>query len=277
MESPAEWVSAAWRDCGITCGRSELTKSAIYIECLPLFARGSVRLPEHSKLLRELRLLERYTHRSGKDTISHARGGSDDYANACCGVLRLLAVSAPTLWRREAFLIGGSPTSLPARCDILFAVLIADERDLGAVYFATSKVGGIPLVILDCELAALTTPNLFANCVARLVDLAQVCRARFGSYLYTTKFLAAEVERLGYHVAELIDSLVKEGDTLLGLAAAVHLGAHRVSITAQGLDKGYPLGFLNTGTANQTTDSLRTAALCGIALALDQGRSMRAA
>jgi hypothetical protein len=62
------------------------------------------------------------------------------------------------------------------------------------VYFASSKVGGIPLLILNCEVAPLTTPNLIANCVAGLVDLAQVCRARFGSYLYTTKFLAAEVE-----------------------------------------------------------------------------------
>jgi hypothetical protein len=61
-------------------------------------------------------------------------------------VLRLLAVSAPTLWRAEAFLIDGSPTPLPARCDVLFAVLIADERDLGIVYFASSKIGGIPLI-----------------------------------------------------------------------------------------------------------------------------------
>jgi hypothetical protein len=274
----AGWVASAWRDHGITYVRSELNKSGIYLETLPSFARGIVRLPDHPKLLRELRLLERHTHRSGKDTISHGKTGSDDFANACCGALRLLAVSAPTLWRREAFLVDGSPTPLPARCDVLFAVLIADERDLGVVYFASSKVGGIPLLILDCEVAPLTTPALIANCVARLVDLAQVCRARFGSYLYTTKFLAAEVERLGYHVAELIDSLVKEGDTLLGLAAAVHLGAHRVSITAQALDKGYPLGFLNTSTAgNQTTDPLRTAALCGVALALDQNRSMRAA
>jgi hypothetical protein len=33
----------------------------------PLFARGLVRLPNHQRLLRELRLLERHTHRSGSN------------------------------------------------------------------------------------------------------------------------------------------------------------------------------------------------------------------
>jgi hypothetical protein len=42
-------------------------------------------------LLRELRLLERHTHRSGKDTVDHPRNGRDDHANAVCGVLRQLS------------------------------------------------------------------------------------------------------------------------------------------------------------------------------------------
>jgi hypothetical protein len=54
------------------------------------FARGLVRLPNHPRLLRELRLLERHTHRSGRDTVDHGRNGSDDFANSCCGVLRNL-------------------------------------------------------------------------------------------------------------------------------------------------------------------------------------------
>jgi hypothetical protein len=58
---------------------------------LPLFARHLVRLPEHPKLLRELRLLERRTHRGGKDSVDHPRGGHDDYANCVRGVLRNLS------------------------------------------------------------------------------------------------------------------------------------------------------------------------------------------
>jgi hypothetical protein len=38
-----------------------------------------------------LRLLERHTHRSGRDTVDHGRIGSDDFANSCCGVLRNLS------------------------------------------------------------------------------------------------------------------------------------------------------------------------------------------
>jgi hypothetical protein len=36
------------------------------------------------RLLRELRLLERRTHRSGKDSVDHGRSGHDDLANVVC-------------------------------------------------------------------------------------------------------------------------------------------------------------------------------------------------
>jgi hypothetical protein len=63
----------------------------LYLEALPLFARGAVSLPNHSQLIRELRLLERRTHRSGKDSVDHGSGGSDDHANAVVGILRQLS------------------------------------------------------------------------------------------------------------------------------------------------------------------------------------------
>lgn len=89
----AEWVRAAWSNAGVSYVRSELPKSQIYLECAPLFARGLVRLPDHPKLLRELRLLERHTHRSGRDTVDHPRGERDDHSNSVCGVLRSLSNS----------------------------------------------------------------------------------------------------------------------------------------------------------------------------------------
>jgi hypothetical protein len=87
----AEWVAAAWRDTGINYTQSDLSKSEIYLEVLPLFTRGLVRLPDHSKLLRELRLLERIAHRGGRESVDHPRGAHDDFANALCGALRTLA------------------------------------------------------------------------------------------------------------------------------------------------------------------------------------------
>jgi hypothetical protein len=87
----SQWVAGAWRDTGIVYVQSDIPKSQIYLECLPLFTRGLVRLPDHARLLKELRLLERQTHRGGKDSVDHPRGQHDDYSNAVCGVFRTLS------------------------------------------------------------------------------------------------------------------------------------------------------------------------------------------
>jgi hypothetical protein len=65
--------------------RSEYSKSQLYLEALPLFTRGLIAIPDLPPLLKELRLLERQTHRSGKDTVDHGKRGSDDLANSLCG------------------------------------------------------------------------------------------------------------------------------------------------------------------------------------------------
>jgi len=89
-----DWVAGAWRKLGFEYIRSPRPKGAIYLESLPVFTRGLARLPNNARLIRELRLLERRTHRSGKDTVEHPRNGHDDHANVVCGVLSLLAPPA---------------------------------------------------------------------------------------------------------------------------------------------------------------------------------------
>ena len=86
----AGWTEGAWRDHGLRYLRADAPKSEIYLAVLPLFTRGLVSLPDHQRFGRELRLLERHTHRSGRDTVDHGKSGSDDHANAVCGCLRLL-------------------------------------------------------------------------------------------------------------------------------------------------------------------------------------------
>jgi len=81
----AEWPVQAFRAHGVEYRRAEKPKSAIYIEVLPLFNRGTISMPDVPRLTRELRLLERRAHRSGRDSVDHAVNGSDDYANAVCG------------------------------------------------------------------------------------------------------------------------------------------------------------------------------------------------
>jgi hypothetical protein len=166
-----------------------------------LFARGLVRLPDHARLLRELRLLERHTHRSGKDTVNHGRNGSDD-----------------ALWRQEAFRINGAAVPTPARCQMVYAVLVAGPRgDAAVVYFAVERLPtalyqdatqpsrtGSHLLILDCQVAPLAPP-IFSDTVAKLREIAMATHAH-GAVIFTTGSLAAEIGRLGYP-AEIIDAI----------------------------------------------------------------------
>ncbi len=95
------WVSEQFQRHGVHYRHSDLTKSELYLESLPLFAQGCVDLLDYQPLLMELQQLERRTSRSGRDSVDHPPGGRDDHANACCGVLTLLASNAS----RRAFMI----------------------------------------------------------------------------------------------------------------------------------------------------------------------------
>jgi hypothetical protein len=87
----AEWTAGAFREAGAEYLQSKLVRSELYLAGLPLFTTGVVGIPNIAPLLRELRLLERRTARSGRDVVDHCVGGSDDFANALFGALHLAA------------------------------------------------------------------------------------------------------------------------------------------------------------------------------------------
>jgi hypothetical protein len=88
----AEWPVQMFRDHGsITYHKSEFPKSDLYLQTLPLITSGKVELPEHKRLIGQLRSLERRTSRAGKDSIDHPPRGKDDVSNAVAGLLALLA------------------------------------------------------------------------------------------------------------------------------------------------------------------------------------------
>jgi hypothetical protein len=101
-----EWVAQAFRDAGMIYATSPLPKSGLYLEAVPWFNRGAVRISDHPALLRELRLLERRVHRSGRDSVDHPRNGSDDLANALVGALHLAVTAA----RRGQMIVGFCPS-----------------------------------------------------------------------------------------------------------------------------------------------------------------------
>ncbi|MFB9979450.1 terminase [Mesorhizobium kowhaii] len=83
-----EWVVQAFKSAGIGYKRADHPKSVLYLESLSSFMRRAISIPNHSQLIRELRLLERRTSRSGRDSVDHPQsGGADDHANALVGAL----------------------------------------------------------------------------------------------------------------------------------------------------------------------------------------------
>lgn len=89
-----QWVVEAFARHGITYWHSDLSKSEVYLEALPLFTTQAVDLLDYQPLLVELQQLERRTSKSGRDSVDHPPHGHDDYANAACGALVLCAQQA---------------------------------------------------------------------------------------------------------------------------------------------------------------------------------------
>jgi len=101
----AAWVVDAFQLHGVTYEHSELNRSELYVNLLPMMNSRTCALIDNERLRRQLLGLERRTGRSGRDTIDHARGAHDDLANAAAGALALakhepMARSIPGFSRR---------------------------------------------------------------------------------------------------------------------------------------------------------------------------------
>lgn len=86
-----EWVPSAFAKHGVAYALSDLSKSEILLETLPLFTTGMLSLPDHPKLEAELRQLERRPKAQGRDAVGHPKGGHDDVANAALGAAWLVS------------------------------------------------------------------------------------------------------------------------------------------------------------------------------------------
>lgn len=78
----AEWVVDAFAKCGIKYRHSERDRSSIYLDALPLFTSGRVRLLDNPRLVNQFASLERRTSAGGKDRVDHGPGGHDDTCNS---------------------------------------------------------------------------------------------------------------------------------------------------------------------------------------------------
>ncbi len=76
------WVADAFKRFGVRYTYSERDRSQIYLDCLPLFTSGCVRLLDNQRLISQFAGLERRTNPLGKDAVDHGRNGHDDVCNA---------------------------------------------------------------------------------------------------------------------------------------------------------------------------------------------------
>ena len=202
----AGWVVGAFEKHGIKYEQSELDKSAIYGEVLPLFSERRAELPEDRRLMTELRLLERKPRAGGRpDSVDHAPRAHDDAANAACGALWLAMKESTTLERPGAYikvkslissarrLPAGAPETVPTPIpmphflDGSFACVAgglgADPDSIAAVFFGTNvnNPDCAPLVILDwCveELGAYTFEDFLDAVALRLQELVGAGREK---------------------------------------------------------------------------------------------------
>jgi hypothetical protein len=87
----AMWTVDGFAKHGIKYQHSERDRSALYLEALPLFTSGRVKLVDNRRLVAQLAGLERKTSPLGRDRVDHGRSGHDDAANSAAGALALAA------------------------------------------------------------------------------------------------------------------------------------------------------------------------------------------
>jgi hypothetical protein len=86
-----EWQAQAFQSRSIKFTRSDLPKSGLYLEALPLLCSEGVALLDNAQLLQEFCDLERRTRSGGKDSVDHGPGQHDDLVNAVCGAMYVTA------------------------------------------------------------------------------------------------------------------------------------------------------------------------------------------
>jgi hypothetical protein len=92
----ASWVSSAFVKAGKCYIRSTIDRSGVYLNALPLFTSGQVRLLDSPKLINQFAALERRVFPTGRESVIPGPG-HDDLANAAAISLSISGLQAPPL------------------------------------------------------------------------------------------------------------------------------------------------------------------------------------
>ena len=86
----AAWCSEAFASQGIRYEPASKAKSDLYLSLVNSINSEQLEIPNDTLMLRELRALERRRGRSGRDSVDHPSGGSDDLCNVIAGIGHML-------------------------------------------------------------------------------------------------------------------------------------------------------------------------------------------
>ena len=87
----AEWTADAFSKAGVRYEKSERDRSGVYMDTLPLFTSGRVKLLDNPRMILQFSALERRTFATGRERID-PRPGHDDLANSAAISLSLASM-----------------------------------------------------------------------------------------------------------------------------------------------------------------------------------------
>ena len=251
-----EFAAEPFKKAGIGYEQWDRPKSDLYANLLPMLNSRGAELLDDGRLVAQLCSLERRTSRAGKDQVGPGPRAHDDVCNCVAGALMLAQRGAPALWRREDLPIVPGMVS----CEVVFGVLVAGEREVGAVYFARDR--DKTLHVVDASSGPMTR-ELLDGVPDRLLAFAKSLRG-IGCCLFTQAALVGEFRRRG-HVAHAVDAILAEGHPALALSAAAHI-AHGRLVIGDARHAGILTGWGD--------DPTRLAMLVAVAVGLDVGRTL---
>jgi hypothetical protein len=282
-----EWSVEAFSRVGLIYEKSTRTASANYLEGLPLFTAGRVRLPDDGRMVYQLVSLKRETSPSGKDRVIHPRAGSDDLANAAVGAIVLASTDTrPALVKQGDLLRDGAPVPVPAASACLITVVVANRHgQVGVMYAARAdrrvrfrdlNADWWPITILYFE-AGPVWPTLFADVAARAIEWAERCGAavtRDGTragLMYVSPVLRRQAEVAGLQVTPVPAELAGPLDQMfVGAAMHIQRGLVKLSDVAYERARSSPVGgALDFRGGDSQDDVLRRAALTMISVCHD--------
>lgn len=149
------WVTAVLAQVGLRREIAEENTSQIYLEALPHFTSGVVRLLDSRRLVHQFTGLERRSNASGRDTIRHPVGAHDDLAACVANLLVMLVADGPRLVRSSMLLRDGRPVEAPRMCEFGSAVVWVGGDGQTAVTYWVGVARTDELVLVDFDYAPL--------------------------------------------------------------------------------------------------------------------------